>query len=400
MITSNLPPDAGAERGRTTPGASRITRGASPVTRDLLDLPRDRVEALLAEHFAGRGVGAYRVRQVLAWLYERDAIAFAEMTDLSRAERDALAERFTLTAPALERSSISSDGTAKQLWRMADGELLESVLIPSGTRQTLCISSQAGCAMACVFCATGWSGYRRQLTAAEIVAQYRGARRWSRESGRGEITNIVFMGMGEPLANLEALMPALTLLNGAYGVGARRITVSTVGVVPGILELAARPEQFRLAVSLHAPNHELRQKLVPLEKKHPLPQLMDALRRFEAAGGRRITFEYTLIDGINDDPVLADELADLVGEFSAHINLIPYNPIPGPDWKPSAPARIRAFARVLDRRGVAATVRAPRGRDIAAACGQLRAEHASRPPRPYLELTSGRTRAGRSARTG
>jgi 23S rRNA (adenine2503-C2)-methyltransferase len=181
-------------------------------------------------------------------------------------------------------------------------------------------------------------------------------------------------------------MPALTLLNQAYGMGARRITVSTVGVVPGIVELAGRSEQFRLAVSLHAPNHELREQLVPIEKKYPLPALLEALRAFEAAGGRRITFEYVMIDGVNDALEHARQLAELVREFQAHVNLIPFNPIPGTNWQPTAPDRQRAFAETLESRGVPATIRSPRGRDIAAACGQLRAEHETKPPRPYLNL--------------
>ncbi|MBI4409107.1 MAG: 23S rRNA (adenine(2503)-C(2))-methyltransferase RlmN [Gemmatimonadetes bacterium] len=353
---------------------------------DLLELLPAQAEIELARHFAARGQPAYRVAQARAWLYQRDALHFRELTDLPAGERAALADRFTLTAPELARVARSSDGTVKHLWRMADGELLESVLIPARARMTLCMSSQAGCALACVFCATGWSGYRRQLTAAEIVAQFRGARRWARAHEGGEITNVVFMGMGEPLANRKAVMPALTLLNQGYGLGARRITVSTVGIVPGIRELAARPEQFRLAVSLHAPNHELRRRLVPVEKKHPLPELLEALRAFEAAGGRRITFEYVMIDGVNDSPELARELAALVAEFQAHVNLIPFNPIPGAPWQPTPPARLRAFAEVLQARGVAATVRSPRGRDIAAACGQLRAEHETRPPKPFVEL--------------
>ena len=240
--------------------------------------------------------------------------------------------------------------------------------------------------MACVFCATGWSGYRRNLTAGEIVAQYRGARRWAEENGRGAITNIVYMGMGEPLMNRGPVLDSLTILNQAYDVGARRITVSTVGIVPGILDLARRPEQFRLAVSLHAPTHELRQKIVPVEKKHPLPELLDALRAFEAAGGRRITFEYVMIDGVNDDPALADELAVLAGEFHAHVNLIPFNQVPGTGWRPSPEARLREFARRLDVAGVNATIRHNRGQDIAAACGQLAAEHEMRPPKPFVEL--------------
>jgi len=376
------------------------TRGASPTLatteepgsrHDLLSLPRTEAETLLREHFAARGQPSYRVGQVLSWLYERDAVEFAEMTNLPAAERGALAEAFTLTAPALAREARSSDGTVKHLWRLADGELVESVLIPAADgRVTLCISSQAGCAMACTFCATGWSGYRRQLTAGEIVAQFRGARRALKGAGGGEISNVVFMGMGEPLMNRPAVMAALTLLNGAYGFGARRITVSTVGIVPGILELAQRPEQFRLAVSLHAPNSELRRKIVPIERKYPLPQLFEALRAFEAAGGRRITFEYVLIKGVNDALPLARELAAIAREFQAHVNLIPYNPIPGNDWRPTPPARQKEFAAVLEAEGVAVTIRTPRGRDIAAACGQLAAEHELRPPKPFIELVGAR----------
>jgi 23S rRNA (adenine2503-C2)-methyltransferase len=353
---------------------------------DVIELSPPRLEALLSEHFQARKLGSYRVGQTLAWIYERDAAAFNELTDLPAAERVALAAAFDLTAPGLARAAISGDGTVKHLWQMGDDELVESVLIPTSNRLTLCISSQAGCAMACTFCATGWSGYRRQLTAGEIVAQFRGARRWAREHGLGAITNIVFMGMGEPLMNRKGVMRALSLLNHAYRFGARRITMSTVGIVPGILELAERKEQFRLAVSLHAPNHELRQKLVPIEKKYPLPELLDALRKFDAAGGRRITFEYVMIDQMNDAPALAHELAGLVREFGAHVNLIPFNPIPGTDWRPSRKERLREFALILAGHGVEATVRTPRGRDIAAACGQLRAEHETKPPKPYLNL--------------
>ncbi|HEX6133677.1 MAG TPA: 23S rRNA (adenine(2503)-C(2))-methyltransferase RlmN [Longimicrobiales bacterium] len=353
---------------------------------DLLSLLPDRAEAALGAHFATHGERGFRVRQTLAWLYQRDALSFEEMTDLSIDARAALAEEFTLAAPEAARIERSTDGTVKHLWRMSDSELVESVLIPAADRLTLCMSSQAGCAMACVFCATGWSGYRRQLTTGEIVAQFRGARRWAQEHDLGQITNVVFMGMGEPLMNRKALMPSLTLLNHAYGLGARRITVSTVGIVPGILELAERAEQFRLAVSLHAPNETLRRKLVPIERKYPLPELMESLERFEQAGGRRITFEYVMIAGVNDDLEHARELAQLVRRFPSHVNLIPFNPIPGTTWRPSSPERLSAFADVLGSSGVAATVRSPRGRDIAAACGQLRAEHETKPPKPYLTL--------------
>ena len=358
---------------------------------DLLNEVPARVQALLSEFFQQHGVPQYRVKQALSWIYERDATGFSEMTDLPTKTRELLAETFDFTRPEPTRVEVSTDGTAKHLWRLKDGELIESVLIPVRDRLTLCMSSQAGCAMACTFCATGWSGYRRNLSPAEIVAQFRGARRWARENQRGPITNIVYMGMGEPLMNRKAVMRSLTLLNRAYGFGARRITISTVGVVPGIEELAERPEQFRLAVSLHAPNHELREQIVPIEKKYPLPELLESLRKFDAAGGRRITFEYVMIDGVTDKIELAYQLADIVEEFGAHVNLIPYNPIPGPNWRPSTREQIMTFMDVLEHRGVRTSVRGPRGRDIAAACGQLRAEHEMVAPKPYtkfVELTA------------
>lgn len=351
-----------------------VSESVSEPVIDLVGVLPEAAEAALAAYFAERGEPRFRATQVLGWLYERDALSFGAMTDLPRGARAALAERFVFTSPEVARLSRSTDGTAKHLWRLADGELIESVLIPTSSRLTLCLSSQAGCAMACSFCATGWAGYRRQLTAGEIVAQYRGARAWSRQNGYGEITNIVYMGMGEPLMNRKAVIPSLSILNRGYGVGARRITVSTVGVVPGIEELAEMPEQFRLAVSLHAPSHELRQTLIPLEKKYPLPELLAALRRFDEAGGKRITFEYVMIRGVTDLPELADELAVVVKEFTAFVNLIPFNPIPGTDWEPSTRRSLDHFVTRLEKRGISAFVRESRGKDIAAACGQLRAE--------------------------
>ena len=344
---------------------------ATPI--DLLSLVPDELRQALAEHFRERGQPSYRAGQVERWVFERLAASIADMSDLPLAEREALASRYTLGEAAEATVQRSSDGTVKHVWRLADGELVESVLIPTERRLTLCISSQAGCAMGCTFCATGWGGFDRQLTAGEIVAQYRASRRWADANGYGPISNIVYMGMGEPLANREAVNRSLTILNHGYGVGARRITVSTVGLVPGILELAERPEQFKLALSLHAPVSELRRELIPLEKRYPLPEVMDALRRFDEAGGKRITFEYTMIGGVNDDPSLIDPLGDLAEGVGAFVNLIPFNPIPYQPWEPSSPERIRAFAAGLEGRGIAVAVRETRGRDIDAACGQLRA---------------------------
>ncbi|MEQ9400540.1 MAG: 23S rRNA (adenine(2503)-C(2))-methyltransferase RlmN [Longimicrobiales bacterium] len=350
---------------------------------DLLSFEPDALDEALAEHFSARGQPAYRATQVRGWLYERLAREVGEMTNLPENEREALDAAFRIDEPVADRVQVSEDGTAKHLWRLADDHVVESVLIPTESRLTLCISSQAGCAMGCTFCATGWGGFDRQLTAGEITGQYRGSRRWAEANGYGPISNIVYMGMGEPLANRKAVLPSLTILNHGYDVGARRITVSTVGVVPGIEELAARPEQFGLALSLHAPHTDLRRELIPLEKRHPLPEVMQALRRFDQAGGRRITFEYTMIDGVNDQEDLAPAVADLALEVHAFVNLIPFNPIPYQPWKPSPMNRIRRFAAVLEDRGVSTAVRETRGRDIDAACGQLRA-HA------LVELKAGR----------
>ena len=357
-----------------------------PSRPDLLSLEPEALDRALVEHFASRGQPAFRARQVRRWIYETGVTGFQEMTDLPQDERDALARAFRIEAPEASTVSRSSDGTAKHLWKLSDGELVESVLIPTSERLTLCISSQAGCAMGCTFCATGWGGFGRQLTAGEIAAQFRESRSWAEAHGYGPISNVVFMGMGEPLANRKAVHPVLSILNRGFGLGARKITVSTVGVVPGILELAARPEQFGLALSLHSPESELRAELIPLEQRHPLPELLEALRAFRDAGGRRITFEYTMIRGVNDHERLAPTLAALAREFHAFVNLIPFNPIPWQAWKPSTPERLEFFRRTLEEAGVSAQVREPRGRDIDAACGQLRAN-------ALVELEGGRPRA-------
>lgn len=349
---------------------------------NLLGVEPSRLRKSLAAHFLARGQPGYRSAQVMEWLFHGDATSVTDMTNLPVGEREALARSFRLEEPAIDLVSQSADGTVKHLWRVGGGEVVESVLIPSGKRLTLCISSQAGCALACKFCATGWSGFGRQLTTAEIVGQFRSSVRWARENGRGAVTNVVFMGMGEPLANRPNLFPALSLLNQGYGVGARRITVSTVGVVPGILELAERPEPFRLALSLHAPESRLRAELIPLERRYSLDAVMDALDIFNQSPGRRITFEYTMIRNVNDAPTLLPALIDLALRTRAFVNLIPFNPIPNVDWQPSRRAQVERFRTSLEEANVPVAVRAPRGRDIDAACGQLRASQHPRSVSP------------------
>lgn len=342
---------------------------------ELLGLPLADARALLERALEETGEPRYRLDQVRAWVYERRARSFEEMTVVPKPLRARLAERVSLTplAPAFE--ARSRDGTVKHLWGLDDGEQVESVLIPTRDRLTLCLSSQVGCALACRFCATGYFGFRRQLRAAEIVAQYRDSSHRAAALMDRPITNVVYMGMGEPLANLEAVVASLEVLNEGFGFGARRITVSTVGLVPGIRRLAELPGQYELAVSLHAPEHELRLELMLVERAHPLPELFRALRDYQARKRRRLSFEYTLIHKVNDDARLADLLADLAHGLDAFVNLIPFNPIPDrPEWRASDRARVRAFERRLHDRGLGAAVRRPRGRDIAAACGQLRLE--------------------------
>ena len=327
----------------------------------------------LAPFLARHREPGYRAGQIARWIREGAARSFDEMTNLPSALRGPLAEAFSLTPLEPDYVARSRDGTIKHLWGLADGERVESVLIPTRTRLTLCLSSQAGCALACGFCATGHFGFRRQLRAAEIVAQYRDSLRVAREEVGRSITNVVYMGMGEPLANLDGVIGSLEALHGGFGLGARRITVSTVGLIPGILELARRPEPFELAVSVHAPSHDLRLRLMPIEKRYPLPELFEALRIYQGYKNRRISLEYTLIAGVNDDPALADALAALARGLVCFVNLIPFNPIPArPEWGPSPAAAIERFAAALAARGVGNAVRRPRGRDIAAACGQLR----------------------------
>ena len=336
---------------------------------DLLSLTPDAARAALAEWLTQRGEPPYRVRQVAPRLWQRPVASWADATDLAVPLRAALDEAFPLRRLTLRTHQVSNDGTQKFLWALDDGEAIESVLIPEGKRRTLCISSQAGCALGCVFCATGRMGFRRNLSASEIVGQ---VRELVLRDPALKPTNIVFMGMGEPLLNWTAVDAALTILNqpDGLGIGARHITLSTVGIVPNLTLLAKRPEQFRLAVSLHAPTPEVRLALMPIEKKYALSEVLTALGQFR----RRVTFEYVLIGGRNDMPELADRLADLAAPLGALVNLLPLHPGGAPDLARSSRAASAEFARRLKARGVTAVLRRSRGLDIAAACGQLRVE--------------------------
>ena len=340
---------------------------------NLLNLTPADAEARLATAMTDLGQPSYRVGQVLRRLWANPAPAFEAMTELPAALRAALDERFTLPRLELSVRQASSDGTQKFLFRLHDGEAIETVSIPDGGRVTLCISSQAGCALRCAFCATGAMGFSRNLEVYEIAGQVREMRLLDPPI---EVTNIVFMGMGEPMMNWKAVDPTLTLLNDprALGIGARHITISTVGVLPGIIALGKRPEQFRLAISIHAPTDELRQQLMPINTKFPLGEVIEAAKVFD----RRVTFEYVMLGGVNDGVEQARALASLARECRAFVNLIPLHPGGTMGFSPSAPATIASFARALRTRNVETAVRRSRGLDIAAACGQLRTERLGR----------------------
>lgn len=319
---------------------------------------------------------AYRTRQVWRGLYQgREP---EEMTDLPRALRLRLSEELRPGLVPRERS-VSLDGdTTKWLWTLADGAKVETVLMAyrSG-RVTVCVSTQAGCAMACSFCATGQAGFQRQLTAGEIVEQ---VIRAGRASGSERVSNVVFMGMGEPLANYPATWAAVERLHFDVGLSARHLTVSTVGIVPGILKLAEERLPVNLAVSLHAANDELRDSMVPINRRYPLSAVVEACQAWVASRNRRLSFEWALIDGVNDRHSDSRELADIARPLAAHVNLIPLNPTPGYLTRGTPAAGVRAFRDRLVAAGVNATVRRNRGTDIAAACGQLAA--GGQPPPP------------------
>jgi 23S rRNA (adenine2503-C2)-methyltransferase len=340
---------------------------------NLLDLPPAEAREALLAAFAALGQPAYRADQVLRRLWVNPVAGFEQMTELPVTLRAALAERFVLPRLTLAIRQASTDGTEKFLFTMADGQSIETVAIPDGDRMTFCISSQAGCALACKFCATGVMGFQRNLAVHEIAGQ---VRELALLDPPIRATNIVFMGMGEPLMNWKAVSPTLSILNApdGFGIGARHITVSTVGVLPGIVALGERPEQFRLAISIHAPNDELRQQLMPVNTKYPLADVIAAAAAFD----RRVTFEYVMLGGVNDRKVHATELAQLARACKAFVNLIPLHPGGGLGFDPTPRDDIRHFADWIRDAGVEVAIRRSRGLDISAACGQLRVEKIGR----------------------
>ena len=341
---------------------------------------------------ASEGEPAYRARQVWDGLYRRRA-PLDELTELGRPLRARLAEALPLALAPRHTSSADEGETLKWLWEGGGGASVETVLMRYPARSTVCVSTQAGCAMGCTFCATGQAGFERHLTVGEIVEQVARAQ----HDSEARVGNVVFMGMGEPLANYDATWGAVVRLHDDLGLSARHITVSTVGVVPGMRRLAEERLPVTLAVSLHAPDDDLRDQLVPLNRRYPLDEVLAAAREYLSASGRRVSFEYAMIGGVNDAPAQADALARRLRGFSpaAHVNLIPLNPTPGFGAPASPLRRVHAFAERLRSGGVAATVRKNRGTEIDAACGQLRARHSAvKESSEATPVTMGQRRGG------
>lgn len=369
--------------------------GTSPAPagrKDLVGLSR----AALQAEMAAMGAEPFRARQLWHWIYNRGATDFATMTTLSKAFRAGLAERYVVGRPAVARALVSVDGTRKWLLRFVDGQEAECVHIPEEDRGTLCVSSQVGCTLTCSFCHTGTQRLVRNLAAAEIVGQVMLARdalgEWPSPQDDRQLTNIVLMGMGEPLFNYENVAAALKIVMDHEGLSLsrRKITLSTSGVVP-MIRRCGEELAVNLAISLHAVTDELRDVLVPINRKYPLAELLDACRSYPgASNARRITFEYVMLNGINDSPAEARQLVRLLAGIPAKVNLIPFNPWPGAPYERSRDAAIREFADIVNAAGYSSPVRTPRGEDIMAACGQLKSDsvrkrHSERLAAPVVE---------------
>ncbi len=337
------------------------------------------LDTLPAEWDLGN-VPIYRREQIAQWVFERRVTSFADMTNLSAAMRKELAAQYTLQPLKFVRQQGSGDTTRKYLWQLDKGDFVESVLIPASPdlfgeradRFTLCVSSQVGCAYGCKFCASGLEGWKRNLTPGEIVAQVMEAER----AAKVKINNLVFMGMGEPLANYDNLLLAIEIINAqspwGVGIGARHITISTSGLAPQIRKLADEPRQIRLALSLHGASDAVRGQIMPVNKKYPLTELLDACKYYQDKKRKMMTLEYILINGVNDDPSEAALLVQHARRLHAKVNLIPYNKVDGLPWERPSDVRIDAFAAVLENANTPVTVRREKGHDIDAACGQLR----------------------------
>ncbi|MBV8089803.1 MAG: 23S rRNA (adenine(2503)-C(2))-methyltransferase RlmN [Alphaproteobacteria bacterium] len=344
------------------------------VRRDLVGLGRD----ALADEMTAFGAEPFRARQLWHWIYHRGAADFGVMTSLSKSFREKLSASYALCRPAVSRALISSDGTRKWLLRFPDGQEVETVHIPEDERGTLCVSSQVGCTLTCSFCHTGTQRLVRNLTAAEIVAQVMIARdalgEWPSSQEDRQVTNIVLMGMGEPLLNYENVAAALKIIMDPEGlaISRRKITLSTAGVVPMMRRCGAELG-VNLAVSLHAVRDDVRDRLVPLNRKYPISELLAACRSYpRSSNARRITFEYVMLKGVNDSPADARELVGLLAGIPAKVNLIPFNPWPGTPYECSPDEAIKVFSDIIFAAGYSAPIRTPRGRDILAACGQLK----------------------------
>ncbi|MDR1604983.1 MAG: 23S rRNA (adenine(2503)-C(2))-methyltransferase RlmN [Gracilibacteraceae bacterium] len=356
-------------------------REAAPAPVDICGLSLSELTALCTE----AGLAPYRSRQLFEWVQRRAGAGWAEAGNISGADKARLAEGLSWGLPVPLEERVSADGTRKFLFQLADGETIETVLLDyrkdrSRSHATLCLSVQVGCALGCPFCATGRAGWRRNLSPGEITGQLLAVTaRMRRENASFHVGNLVFMGMGEPFYNMNAFLQAVRILNDARGqnIGARRMTVSTAGVVPGILRLAAEAPQIGLAVSLHAGTDELRDVLVPLNRRYPLARLMEACREYVLRTGRRITFEMALTEESATE-TQARAVAALLRGLPAHVNLIPVNIVAGSAARRPTGARVAAFRRLLTERGLAVTIREERGADIEAACGQLRQSGAKR----------------------
>lgn len=342
--------------------------------RHLLDLSDEQLRQWLRE----QGQPAFRAKQIAQWIYGQRVFEFHEMSDLPQKLRDQLAADFVVFAATEADVVQSPDGTDKLLVRLADGGEVECVLLRDGGRRSICVSSQVGCAMGCVFCASGLGGVDRNLTRGEILEQM--LRLGARLDEGERLSHIVMMGMGEPLANLDAVLAALEVARGRDGLGIspRRITISTVGLPPAIDRLAARGVPYNLAVSLHAPNEQLRSELVPVNRKIGIEAVLDAADRYFASNGRRLTFEYVLLGGVNDSSECAKELAALLSRRTVLLNVIPYNPVEGLPYRTPSQRAIAEFREVLEAAGVNVKFRQRKGGEIDAACGQLRRNRSAR----------------------